>query len=91
MVAASLNAFFMLNHRNRCYPSLLRGYKELYGSYSKKAFTIKTNGFVYHHCDPMTEQEQKHWDNRSAIVYPNVISEIEETKLVSILAPKFQR
>ena len=83
-----MNVFIVLNRR---FPRIIRNYKESYVLYSKKTFTTEINRFLYHRCDPRTMQQQKPWDNRSAVVYPNMISEIEETKLVSTLASKFQR
>lgn len=35
--------------------------------------------------------QQSRWDDKSAVVYPNIISEIQEVKLASIIAEKFQR
>ena len=87
----------VLNPTNRCYLTLSRHYKGNYDVNSKRIFTTKTNSFVYHHDDPSrniamnSEHEHSQWDPRSAVVYPNIISEIDEDKLLSILASKFQR
>ncbi len=87
----------VLNQTNRCYLTLCRLYKGNNDVNSKRIFTTKTNSFIYHHDDPSSkvtmnsEHEHTQWDARSSLVYPNIISEIDEDKLVSILESKFQR
>jgi hypothetical protein len=80
-----------------CRSSWSRNYNDHHVVSTKRFCSLIPSSFVFHHYDSSyattmhSQEEQPCWDTRSAVVYPNVISEVEETKLVSILTAKFQR
>ena len=85
--------------RNRVvWTTACRSFYEHHGMSKKRIFSSISNSYVFHHggssgTGTVSSQndQQLCWDPRSAVVYPNVISEDEEMKLVSILTTKFQR